>query len=84
MSFCMTPKGPPVSSAERTSIRAVRLVTLPKRFDNAITTFPQMKEVKIGRQMAGGFSRRGCLAPSAKVAGLTASKAVASCPASVW
>ena len=27
------------------------LITLPTRFDNAITPFPQMKEVKIGRQL---------------------------------
>jgi hypothetical protein len=32
--------------------RGSGLITLPTRFDNAITTFPQMKEVKIGRQLA--------------------------------
>ena len=47
----MTPKGPPISSPDAKGFARPVLITLPTRFDNAITTFPQMKEVKIGRQL---------------------------------
>jgi hypothetical protein len=47
----MTPKGPPVSSPDAKRIRPVSIDNATNPFDNAITPFPQMKEVKIGRQL---------------------------------
>ena len=47
----MTPKGPPVSSPGAKRIRPVSIDNATNPFDNAITPFPQMKEVKIGRQL---------------------------------
>jgi hypothetical protein len=44
----------------RKRIRAVGIGNATNPFDNAITPFPQMKEVKIGRQLIAGLGTRKC------------------------